>query len=263
MTYKELKEAHALASNASYVRDTFAYGSQSRLYESSCFRDKARLWNESFLLSSLFQSEGVVKRNSRVLELLPGTSHKVAIALKAMNFSGRLIQVDLLEDRFTPGNLNFDCQRIDADAFGRNSSWSGYDLIIGNHIVDDLLVSSVIEKSMVVRSYYLDDDRQALFWRRLDWRIVDRVAAAISGQLSARIATMDRGSWLIIRHYPSTIEMFYDQVRRIRLTTRLYFRIAAMLARLAGTTSRFFDLEKYQVPDFAKLRGSVFGLQRL
>lgn len=263
MTYGELKHAHALASNMSYVRDTFVYGSQGSVYGSSCFHDKARLWNDSFLLKELLLREALVTRHSKVLELLPGTSHKVALALEAMNFSGTLTQVDLLEDRFMPTNLKFRCQRLDADAFAKNSGWSGYDLVIGNHIVDDLLVSYLIERTTFVRNYYHDDGEQASFWKRLDLKTIDRVAMTLSKQLIEKIATMDRGAWLVIRHYPSTIEMVYDQVRRIKLTMRLHFRIASILARLAGTKSRFFDLEHYQVPRFAKLQGSVFGLQRL
>ena len=137
------------------------------------------------------------------------------------------------------------------------------DLILTNHIIDDLLFSFYLSSPQKRRDIYSDPDLSKLTWdsmsRSDSFPRLQKQVVEIFLELARH---MPLASVLVLRHYPSTFALMSRDVVRVNIELDTYFRIAKAAQYSVDVTCCFFDLSAVNVPIGSKYPNSVLLMRR-
>lgn len=168
------------------------------------FKELATEWQ------SLFEQISISSA-SKIVEFGPGYSPKIQFALLQTPFKGQLVQVDL--DIHT---LN--CQRLVNDLLGAKfqlSTWQGdlfdyslegVDILVGNHLIDDLVGQAFVQEQEVdYRDLLSDVEAQRALWERIGQN--SQRSTKILEFLADKITELGRNSVVVFNTYPSNFDL--------------------------------------------------------
>lgn len=107
-------------------------------------RDYKMLY-DSYLWRTILREHGYHSHTHHVIELLPGGSATIPVALCSLGFRGRLDRVDMDNEVVLPyESLGYTVNWIRKNISSGISSDIPFDLVVGNHIVDDLIFGLLV-----------------------------------------------------------------------------------------------------------------------
>jgi hypothetical protein len=177
-----------------------------------------RIWNRTLGVgwSQVLNSVGV-HRYASVVEVGPGCSDKMAHALAALGFRGRLVLVDPTPAVRRWTSLRYRLLLPDADIvvdpFALSSAttqWGAVDAIVSNHVLDDMLFRLAVPASVSAASFQrMRPGRPCApqfvdAWHRLrtNATLLERLVAETADEF-ARYAEAVGPQLVIVNHYPS------------------------------------------------------------
>jgi hypothetical protein len=204
-------------------------------------------------------------RGQEVVELGPGRSVVLDMALAMLDFSGELLKVDQTVWRL-PGEpvlrRGFSIASVMADVVHDTESTPIGDLLAMNHFVDDLFMGVWASAKGVDFFGELMDDpgMSAAAWED---------AMAHSGEYSPTVMEVGRilgsrippNGLVVLRNYPSNYETHYRQVARINFTAALTRGFVEEFLD-AGLAVVDVDMTRVLGPQGSKFPGSFCVLRR-
>lgn len=166
---------------------------------------------------------------STIVEILSGWAPKVALALARCSFTGRLFAVDrdpealnALRTQVEPLLLSFDIQTVTADIFDDHLP-SG-DLLIANHIFDDLLVAQRSAPTNIATG-----DGLAAAYRDSP-RVSERELRRLASQLASAVERTTKPNGLLLAtHYEGYQERLFGLHDLRRQSLELKDELARLL----------------------------------
>ncbi|WP_328493953.1 hypothetical protein OHS59_15320 [Streptomyces sp. NBC_00414] len=153
-----------------------------------------------------------------------------------------------------------DLRLLELDITSHDHSWAGYDFVVGNHILDDLIISQW-DRSRYIRSFG-NVGEAALLWR--DFGVSGGYTSVITviGSVFTRLmTTMSPGAVLILREYPATFAAIHGIQEQVELHWRAYHAIVRLAQSFAGTAWEQ-DISQIPVADGSRLTGGVLCFRR-
>jgi hypothetical protein len=222
-----------------------------------------RLLYDSWLWRNIFESIGLKKSDARVLELLPGVSLTIPAALESSGFRGRLYRLNDCPLPRLPKSLHFKERQIVSKLSGTLPSIHYYNVIVGNHVIDDLLFDMHCPRSSGRDDIYINPELCKAVWNdminsgkhsRYEVRLVKLFANIVSN--------MKYHSVFVLRHYPSTFALCSQDMRRINIEMKVYSSITEALSACDQCATSFIDLSDINVPCGSKYPKSIFLLHK-
>jgi hypothetical protein len=204
-----------------------------------------------------------MEANAEILELLPGTSLTVPVALQSVDFKGTLVRMN--EDRPVPLSPAFTFHHYwhEGQLAELLAAPLSYDLIVGNHIVDDLLFAIYYPDLIQRAKIYPQRDLCKAAWESMAGSAsIPEIQTQIVTAFLAIVRRMPLTSRLVLRHYPSTFALRSRDLARINLEMDTFLMIAKAAHRSDGTASCFLDLGKLDVPAGSQYPNSLLVLSR-
>lgn len=162
-------------------------------------------WSHIFRSFSLSES-------SRVVEFGCGFSPKIQLALKRINFAGRLVLVDIdsqaliAQNKFTPflrPKFKVEIQHISLFKY----PFQPEEIIVGNHIIDDIIASEFARKFDIdYTKIYKNHILQRHFWEDLQKENI--TMQVTTDKLSKKIGTVELGT-IVLNNYLSLFDMYH------------------------------------------------------
>lgn len=144
---------------------------------------------------------------------------------------------------------------LELDLFSPEHSWAGYDFVIGNHVLDDLIIG--VWDSHGYRLSFGRAEESALLWRNFHASGDSASVIPEVTRLFARlISTMDPGAVLVLREYPATFALVNGIRAQLELHWWIYRAIVGLTASLRGTAWEQ-DVSAIPVADGSRLTGGV------
>ena len=198
-----------------------------------------------------------------VLELLPGSSLTIPLALISAGIDCKLIRLDRnvgsIRDPQTSAGI--DITHMVADLHESEISWHGYSWVVGNHILDDLILAGW-DRSSYVRSFGdpMKTRELCLDFLRSEKRfaLIERSAS----RLCNLARTLDPGATLLLREYPASFALFHCLTEQIVIHGEIFSAVKSGLETLPGRLS-VEDLTSISVPRISKLPGTVIRYQAI
>lgn len=114
-----------------------------------------------------------LKKNSKIVDLCPGYTPKIELGLYYLNFCGKIHILDKdvnsiknLDRFISLFNPKFKIIKKQENLFGPKKT--SYDLVLGNHIVDDLVVYYFTNKSGIkLQDYYAQEEIAIEVWKNI------------------------------------------------------------------------------------------------
>lgn len=188
---------------------------------------------------------------NRVVELGPGLSPKLLFALNSCDFKDILALVDLDQtalavQRYTALRLkpSFKVETHNQNLF--NFDLSGYSLIVGNHLIDDLVAADFADRYGINYSEVFNDPKgQERFWQVV---AQDRAATGYTiSRLGEKLSEVDKKAIWITTNYAAN----FDLVHGIGVRQALCDGLLTDL-RLLLQDSGFIDLDIKDIPGSKK-----------
>ena len=225
---------------------------------------EVKLWYDSWLWYQILNQAGAIDSVVNALELLPGTSFTIPIALTRKGFVGTLDRVDEAAEFSCPKAISFPGRWIQRNLLEQSINVVQYDLILGNHILDDLLISMEFPNQDNRNLFYADADLSKRAWAQVvnsDTRTIseNRVVDVLLGI----VERMKVGAYLVIRHYPPSIAITSGDAARIAVEMGVYRKLVAELRTLCVASLRLPDVSQVCVPRGSGLTNSFIVVQRL
>jgi hypothetical protein len=202
-------------------------------------------------------------KGSKIVELLPGLSTTVQLALWAAGVNGKIwlleCQPQLLALRSRTPSSDTTTQWI-TDIHQVADNFASFNLILGNHILDDLLLHTWSPRKY--HDCYGNPKKTGGLWRdlgesRLRQRTVDEVASCI-GRIADSAAG---GSRLILNEYPSSFSILHNIPRVNEIHRDACAAVLSRLSQCDGSVATF-ELESLPVPLICKLPGSFIVFRK-
>ena len=206
----------------------------------------AKEFNNAFYWVNVLRTLGISKKSS-VVEILPGTGLQIPIALARTGFTGKYIQVDksdVLKKReqvLTKGlsksmKYSFNTFIGGLDSF-INRSRGKYDVVIGNHTLDDLLTNDFVNanENIFFGQWYTYPDQYARVWSS----IIQEGQRSRINVLEMALRIMDclkPGGILIMKQYPSSFATYYKINHEIEYEMNLFYEFARIMDSLGFET---------------------------
>ena len=228
-----------------------------------------KLAYDSYLWKIAIQNANCVGLNGNILELLPGTSLTIPVALESLKFGGLLERIDCGQPIPLGNRFHFLVNWIQSDIFKKSDYRIPYDIIVGNHIIDDLIYylhSSNISPDV---EFYNDVNYTNPYLSKKKWENIssgenlDHYVSLITNLLLKLVNNLKRNSALILRHYPSTFAMRNGDIRSINVQMQTFFKVAIALRESNDTFSQFMDLSKVPVAPGSKYPNSFLMLKKM
>jgi hypothetical protein len=198
-------------------------------YISEAAQPHYRLLHASWYLKALLRDVVNLNRHARVLELLPGRTATLSLALESLGFQGTYDRLDLSPELSEHRSLSFGGSVIAMDALEILHNRYEYDVIIGNHIIDDLILHLYC-KEVGSPGAAGESSASSDAWAAICGGGVGRFADRLSTFFTALLDGMRPGGVIVLRHYPSTFELRTSATRRIRLLEGIFSWLANDLA---------------------------------
>ena len=184
-----------------------------------------------------------------VLELLPGSSLTIPVALESIKYSGELWQVNDELPTAIPRCFHFRHRWLDTRIGDLLCKPLQANIIVGNHIVDDLLFDSYCGEPGSRKRHYYDALLCKAAWASLARsRRLRPIQDAVTSLFTQMIECMAYSSMLILRHYPSTFALMSDDLYRSNIEMETYYEIAKALSGCALCDAYFLDVSGVNAP---------------
>lgn len=222
-----------------------------------------KLLYDAHLWRQLLSETSGYTRNGLIAELLPGASHTLVCALAGMRFQGRLV----LFDRFRPAALrsvrSFPIGWRNADVLDPKTQIHEYDLVLGNHIFDDLLAARHLG-SRRAREVYASPEEAERAWREISAssHLQHNIDEIIS-RLMTLAGGLNRRASLVLRQYPSTFALRNGDRRRIEVVQSAWSKACrALMSERRRWSARVPRLPSSMAPLGSRYPKSILLLDR-
>lgn len=222
-----------------------------------------RLLYDSWLWCHIINHIRPLSSRSEVLELLPGASPTIPVALQSARFNGTLVRLNDEMPVPLPATAEFSGRWHAGQITDLLSVPLDYDLILANHVIDDLLFSLYFPSLEQRRDIYADPDLCKDAWNLMSKSdSILPLQKQVTNIFLELVRRMPVASCLILRHYPSTFALKSHDVIRINTEMDTYFSIAEAARYSGDATAYFFDLSDTNVPPGSKYPNSILIMRR-
>jgi hypothetical protein len=229
-----------------------------KLWSAIGARRDCKLLYDSYLWRMVIAAELKEGHIGAVIELCHGKSLTIPLALSGMGISGVLDRLDCALEVPLPPVFSLRQRWIRSDISMALSSFNNYDLIVGNHIIDDMLLINYLP-DVKVEDALFDDPRftdpllSSKIWDELvNEEILSIHAMEVRSTIISVVQQIKRGAVLILRQYPSTFSLLSEDVNQINAQLTVFYALAMDLADIADVDVFFSDIANIPVPDGCK-----------
>jgi hypothetical protein len=159
-----------------------------------------KIWAEIFLL--------LPNKKYSILDIGPGYFPKIELGLYYNNFRGTVTLLDnnnsalIGADSFLKFfNIKFQTKKFKKDIWSKHSV--KYDLIVANHLIDDLLLSQFCTKNKIpIKHLYTKEESFVNAWKQIVYD--KKLSAELINRFSAQLNQLTKNSgYIILLDYPS------------------------------------------------------------
>lgn len=181
-----------------------------------------------------------------VTEFGPGVSPKLQFALDEIDFKGNLVLIDLDSKALWGQNYVFDLlhpkfslQLKTEDLFV--ADLAGNSLIIGNHLLDDLVADDFAKHEGIdYQEVFTDPNLQEIFWERVCQN--PDLAFKTVLRLAEKLEDVDKGCFIVFNNYLANFDLKYKVQNRTTFINALLKDLGLLLNRKRFTNVPFnFD----------------------
>ncbi len=217
---------------------------------------RVKLLYDSYLWKWLLAGGGVAMAH-RVVELLPGWSHTIAVALESLDFKGTLAQVDLKRPESSRTPFPFLRVWCRQDLLSIQCGFDDASLILGNHIADDLLICLALTTEARRQEYYSSPVYSRATWQALaiDPRLDDFIEQTVS-VFESISRGLRHGQVMVLREYPSTTATQQGDAVRWALERRVQEAVFRRLGEVEDLFMQVPNLSGAPVPPGSRFPGS-------
>lgn len=174
-----------------------------------------------------------VNQEGKIVEFGSGISPKLLFALNSFEFNGvfTVVEIDdqaLSAQRYVYSRMkpDFVLQTVKQDLFEFDTQ--GYDLIAGNHLLDDLIAADYANSRGINYSdIFPDPSLQQKFWEEVE---KDETSTSYTLQrLSKKLSIVDTNSLVIFNNYSANFDFKYGLDKRQVLCDRLLLELGSLL----------------------------------
>lgn len=204
-----------------------------------------RYLNDALVWASVLKRTGA--SDGTVVEMAPGRSMTIPMALTMLDFSGELVQVDNVDWPNRPPAVlrsRFTLRRQQEDIFTFSQSPIRTDFLVMNHVLDDLFIGLwAKENDLDFFGPAMDEiEVSESAWRNA-MSDSERYEATLMGLAAQLARSLAQGCALILRNYPSRFETYHEQVDRVNFMMGLTERFIGVL-RDKGFIDTDVDVER-------------------
>jgi hypothetical protein len=211
--------------------------------------------HDTFIWRRAFEKWTSLNGGGLVLELLPGSSCTIPLALVSAGYRGPLHRLDACRRAVRNCSSTMPSNVIEGDFFSNSVSFSEYSAVAGNHIIDDLMLWLWTGSSYYEVHSSLEMSRNA--WEGLASSPVrSRIQREVIDRVRELALSLKTGSVLLLREYPSTFAVMNGLHSLVVHSMATFGRIAEELAKEPGILS-YFDASKLPIAERAKAPGSL------
>jgi hypothetical protein len=222
-----------------------------------------KLLYDSYFWKMMLAQLDTPSAHGSVLELLPGKTFTLPVALESIGFCGCLHRLDLSPQPAGLGQFSFSCCCINEDLFRFPFDQPTYDLVIANHVIDDLLMYIYFRGQYCQTKAYSDRRESRLAWEEI--ACLDPkggFTAQLSDFLERLILRLPSGAMFISREYPSTFELRVGDIARISYLESVRQTVLSHISRLPGVTGGYVHLAASSIPIGESYPNSTFVLKK-
>lgn len=204
---------------------------------------------DSFLWREVIRRSGFFCKIDNILELLPGRSLTIPVALKSLNYQGILYRIDISNEIELSSYFDFKSYWIRNDFLDYYNHIEKYTLILGNHILDDLIY--YIYKSdgsdtdkIFHEEDYLNFNSSKKIWEEIskknNYRYIKSKLILFFRDVVNRLRN---GSGILLKQYPSTFSLISGDILSINIQLSIFYSIYKNLQNLDGVNVSFFNTD--------------------
>lgn len=174
---------------------------------------------------------------SKVVDLCPGYTPKIELGLYFRQYSGKVYVLDI--DLKSMGSLarfiklfdpKFEVIKKKENLFGKTASL--YDLVLGNHVIDDLVVYYFTKKLGVkLKDFYASEDVAVGVWKNI---LADRThnAEDVSGRIADIFVKITNvGGTVCLTQYESYAEKLFDLRKAYSFNKEVFGKVKSILVK--------------------------------
>jgi hypothetical protein len=222
-----------------------------------------RLLYDSWLWRQILTCVRPLPVGASILELLPGTSLTIPLALQSAGFIGTLKRLNDEIPVPLPFGLRFSERWQEGQITDLFSAPLSYDLILCNHVIDDLLFNLYCPSPKERRAIYARPELCKEKWNLMvESGSLSSLQSRVVDIFSKIVSRMKPSSILILRHYPSTFALLSHDVTRINAEMETYFSIAEALSSFGDAEVQFFDTAAVKAPPGSKYPKSILAVEK-
>ncbi len=223
---------------------------------------RVKLLYDSYLWKWLL-AQSHINSAEQVVELLPGWSHTIAVALESLGFSGKLLQVDLELPHANRTLFPFERVWVKQSIFDLQEELSQASLIIGHHILDDILICQANATDDQRKTYYSSPTLSQSTWGQLAQHPSLSTWIEATASCIANIASrLTEGQTLVLREYPSTTATRQGDNVRWSIELAVQNSVFERLATMEQVSVTIPDLSQAPVPAGCRFPSSVIIVTR-
>jgi hypothetical protein len=184
-----------------------------------------------------------------VIELLPGSSLCIPVALESIEYRGVLVQLNDDVPRRIPEWFHFGHAWLAGKLVNLACRLPGAGAIVGNHIIDDLLFDHICAGCGDKRLRYSDVALCKATWASLaESSALGSVQEAMTGLFRRLVQSMSYPSKLILRHHPSTFALTSGDLPRVNTEMAVFRAIARALRGSPRCEVYYLDASRVNMP---------------
>lgn len=199
----------------------------------------------------------ILPAQARVAELGPGVSPKLQFALSDTDFVGTLALVDLdphvlSAQQFVFSRLRPRFQLITHNQNLFDFSLAGYELVTGNHLIDDLVANHYSKKRGInYEALFSDPIEQVSFWKMVGGDCV--LAEEVIDNFANKLSEVQPKARVVLNSYQANFDRHHNITNRQSVCDGLLDRLTVKLAQcgfiqiepdLGDTNKRWLIMEK-------------------
>lgn len=233
-------------------------------------RDYKMLY-DSYLWKTILHQHGYHNQVQHIIELLPGMSATIPVALCSLGFKGRLDRIDMDSEVALPyKELGYTVKWIRQNISSNTKFKMPYDLIVGNHIIDDLIFCFLIGKrdhddySMSLDDDYRNPDKCAAIWQKCtEDHEISCIIEAIVNTFISILDCLSTGATLVLREYPAAFAMDNADLIHIGVHLSVFCALSERLSMARNVSLQFPDLNTINVPLGCRYPNSILTIVKL
>jgi len=236
-------------------------------WEISKFRSDIKMLYDSYIWKEIIKSHIVNIPDIYALELLPGTSYTIPLALHSLNYDNTLDRIDNRIHSNKSKEYFFEINNLCENVF-QFRNYENYNLILGNHIFDDLLFYHHLDNCNIINKneveLYSDYKLNAKTWIEIkDCINLNDHIRNITALFDHIINQISINSYLIFRQYPSTFSLKNSDLNQINIQLSLFYKLIKYLKLKNNLEVCLPNLDSIQVPLASKFPESFLVIKKL